>query len=244
MPKRIKFFIVHLTLSLLLVLIIVGFILFFWYPSPLSSAVGVTQIIVMLSLIDVILGPLLGLLVYKEGKKSLNFDLSIIIFIQVFALCYGIYTIEQGRPVWLVYNVDRLEVIRKNELIEDNIENAPKQFQQPSWFKPQFVGAEFAHDKKQRSDDMFIEVFSGISIAQKPERYVDLQEVKTKMQQKALTLNELEKYNLQQDVKRLLSKNPKANAWLPLKASAVDMVVLINKESAEVIKIVDLRPWS
>ena len=83
----------------------------------------------------------------------------------------------------------------------------PMQFQQPSWFKPQFVGAEFAHDKKQRSDDMFIEVFSGISIAQNPERYVDLHEVKTKMQQKALTLNQLEKYNVQQDLlqKRLVA---------------------------------------
>ena len=36
---------------------------------------------------------------------------------------------------------------------------------------------------------------------------------------------------------------PKADAWLPLKAAAVDMVVLVNKESASIIKIVDLRPW-
>ena len=36
---------------------------------------------------------------------------------------------------------------------------------------------------------------------------------------------------------------PKADAWLPLKANAIDMVVLVNKESASIIKIVDLRPW-
>ena len=59
----------------------------------------------MLLAIDVILGPLLGLLVYKEGKKSLKFDLSVIILIQIAALCYGVFSIEQGRPAWLVYNV-------------------------------------------------------------------------------------------------------------------------------------------
>lgn len=41
----------------------------------------------------------------------------------------------------------------------------------------------------------------------------------------------------------VLEKYPNTEAWLPLKASAVDIVVLVNKEKAEVIKIVDLRPW-
>ena len=44
-------------------------------------------------------------------------------------------------------------------------------------------------------------------------------------------------------VKKILAKYPQANAYLPLKANAVDMTVLINKDTAEIIKIVDLRPW-
>ena len=119
----------------------------------------------------------------------------------------------------------------------------PMQFQQPSWFKPQFVGAEFAHDKKQRSDDMFIEVFSGISIAQKPERYVPMAEVKHQIQQRAQNLELLKQFNDQQSVQKILAKYPQADAFVPLKATAVDMTVLINKEKGEVVKIVDLRPW-
>ena len=42
---------------------------------------------------------------------------------------------------------------------------------------------------------------------------------------------------------KILAKYQNADAWLPLKANAVDMVVLVNKESASIIKIVDLRPW-
>lgn len=244
MTKRITFFLRHLIICTLIAVLVVGIIFLFWYPNPLASAIGATHIILMLLAIDVILGPFLGLLVYKEGKKSLKFDLSIIIMIQISALCYGIYSVEQGRPAWLVYNVDRFELIRKNELVDNHIKDAQKQFQQVSWFKPQFVAVDFAKEKNQRHDDMFEEALGGISIAQKPERYVELSEAKLKIQQRALSFKDLEKYNSKDSIDKVLKKYPQANGWLPLKASAVDMVVLINTESAEVIKIVDLRPWN
>lgn len=243
MTQRLKFFLSHLSFSFLIALLVIGLVFFIWYPSPLATAVGVTYIFLMLLIIDVILGPLLSLLVYKEGKKTLKFDLSVIILIQITALCYGVFSIEQGRPAWLVYNVDRFELVRKNELINTNIQQAQPQFQQPSWFKPQYAATEFAKDTQQRNDEMFAEVFSGISIAQRPERYVELTQVKTQIQQRALPLVELQQYNPKTDVEKILAKYPKADAWLPLKTNAVDMVVLVNKESASVVKIVDLRPW-
>lgn len=243
MSKRLKFFLSHLFISFLIALLVVGLVFFIWYPSPLARAVGVTHIFLMLLAIDVIVGPVLGLLVYKEGKKSLKFDLSVIILIQIAALCYGVYSIEQGRPAWLVYNVDRFELVRKNELVDTNIQQAQPQFQKPSWFKPQYVATEFAKDIQQRNDEMFAEVLGGISIAQRPERYVELTQAKTQIQQRALPLKELEQYNSKADVEKTLAKYPNVDAWVPLKATAVDMVVLLNKEKAEVIKIVDLRPW-
>lgn len=69
MSKRLKFFIGHLSISFLIALVVVGVVFFIWYPSPLAKAVGVTHIFLMLMIIDVIVGPILGWLVYKEGKK-------------------------------------------------------------------------------------------------------------------------------------------------------------------------------
>ena len=243
MSKRLKFFFSHLSISFLIALLVIGLVFFVWYPAPLAKAVGVTNIFLMMLAIDVIVGPILGWLVYQEGKKTLKFDLSVIILIQIAALCYGVFSIEQGRPAWLVYNVDRFELVRKNELVDTNIQQAQPQFQQPSWFKPQYVAAEFAKDTQQRNDDMFTEVFSGMSIAQRPERYVELTQAKAQIQQRALPFAELEQYNSKTEVEKTLAKYPKADAWLPLKANAIDMVVLVNKESASIIKIVDLRPW-
>lgn len=241
--KRIGFFLGHLSASFLIACLISILVLYSWYPSPLATAVGVTHIFLMLLVIDVILGPLLGLLVYKEGKKTLKFDLSVIILIQITALCYGVFSIEQGRPAWLVYNVDRFELVRKNDLILENIGQAQPQFQQISWTDPQFAAVKLAVSPQQRNDEMFAEVFSGISIAQRPERYVELTQAKTSIKQRAQPLVLLNDFNDPKVVKMMLTQYPQATAFLPLKANALDMVVLVNKESASIIKIVDLRPW-
>lgn len=117
------------------------------------------------------------------------------------------------------------------------------QLQKPSWFKPQYVATEFAKDTQQRNDEMFAEVFSGISIAQRPERYVEITQAKNQIQQRAKKLDLLDQYNDQLVIKQTLAKYPQATAFVPLKANAVDMTVLINREKGEVVKIVDLRPW-
>lgn len=67
--------------------------------------------------------------------------------------------------------------------------------------------------------------------------------VKKQIQQRAQNLNELNQFNDKAAVQKVLSQYPQATAFVPLKANAVDMTVLINKEKGEVVKIVDLRPW-
>ena len=241
--KRLKFFFSHLFISLIIALLVIGLVFFVWYPSPLATAVGVTQIFLMMLAIDVIVGPVLGLLIYKEAKKNLKFDLSVIITIQIAALCYGVFSIEQGRPVWIAYNVDRFELVRKNEVITDHIDQALAQFQHTSWFKPQYVAVQFAADKKQREEDMFAEALGGISIAQKPERYVALSKVVPQIKTHAQSLDILKNFNDGKKLQSILAKYPQANAFVPLKAGHVDMTVLLDKNTGEVIKIVDLRPW-
>src|SRR5690606_38228317 len=141
-------------------------------------------------------------------------------------------------PAWLVLHADRFELVRKNDIILKNIDQAQPQFQHVSWSKPQFVAVKSASSTQQRQDDMFTEVLGGISLAQQPERYVEFTQAKNQIQQRAVPVEELEQYNSKTEVNKTLAKYPNADAWLPLKANAVDMVVLINKETAEVIKIV------
>ena len=69
MSKCTLFFIKHLLVSFIISILIVVWVLLIWYPAPLDKAVGVNQIFLMMGGVDVILGPLLCFIVYKENKK-------------------------------------------------------------------------------------------------------------------------------------------------------------------------------
>ncbi|MEG2443107.1 MAG: TfpX/TfpZ family type IV pilin accessory protein [Acinetobacter sp.] len=243
MSKRLKFFLSHLMISFLMALLVVGLVFFIWYPAPLAQAVGVTQIFLMMLSIDVIVGPMLTLLVYKEGKKTLKIDLTVIILIQITALLYGVYNIAQGRPLWLVQNGNRFELVRNNEIMDENIKLAKAEYQQASWFKPQFVAVNSGNTVEEKNKNLFEEVESGISAALRPERYTTLDQEKQNLVVHSRDLEELKKFNDSPKIQTILKKYPKANAWLPLRATTIDMTVLINKNTGEIVKIVDLRPW-
>ncbi len=242
MSKRLKFFLSHFAISCIIALAVMLLVFFVWYPSPLATAVGVTHIFLMLLAIDVIIGPVLGFIVYKEGKKTLKMDLGVIVLLQLSALAYGVFNIAEGRPVWLAYNVDRFELVRNNDIVEEKIAQALPQYQHPSWGKPQYVAVEFAKDSETRNEDMFGEALGGISLAQKPERYVDFSHAQAKIQQRMQPLEVLEQYNEQTVVQAIVKKYPQAIGFVPLKAVNVDMTVLVDAQG-DVIKIVDLRPW-
>lgn len=242
MSNRLRFFLTHLLLSCFVASVALSLIFCGWYPAPLAKAVGVTHLVVMMLLIDVIIGPILGFLVYKQGKKSLKFDLCTIVFIQILAFCYGIYSIFDGRPVWLVYSIDRIEVIQANNVNIQPKEKIRAEYKTPSLLKPQYVSTQLSENKEQRQSDMFNAVF-GLTLAQQPNRYMPLSSAKKDILKYSQNLEILNKYNGVQDVKNILQTYPQADSWVPLKAKVVDMVVLMNKEKGEVIQIVDLRPW-
>ncbi|MDN5626199.1 MAG: type IV pilin accessory protein [Acinetobacter sp.] len=243
MSKRLKFFLGHLLVSLLIAIAVIALVFFVWYPSPLATAVGVTHIFLILLVVDVILGPLLGLLVYKEGKKTLKMDLSIVVFIQVIALSYGIYSIYQARPAWIAFNYDHFELVRNNNIKTDHIDKAEDQYQQPTWLTPRYVAVKQATDPTEQQIIQMGAMLNGISLAQYPEYYISLNQVKEQMKVKAHALSELSQWNTDIVVQQTLKVYPNATAWLPLETYGIPMVILINKENAKVVKIVDLRPW-
>lgn len=243
MKPRLQAFVLHLAISALIALAVIGLVFFIWYPAPLASATGVTRIFLLLLAIDVILGPSLTLLVYKPGKKTLVFDLAVIACLQLAALSYGLYTVAEGRPAWLVFSVDRFELVRVNDIDERKLDEAPADYRQPSWLGPQWVAASNPADSDERNDLILESVFGGADLAQRPNLYQPLSAQKDAIAQRVLALSKLSEFNTAEHVNAVLAQHPRADAWLPLRASNQDMVVLMHKASAEVVAIVDLRPW-
>lgn len=242
MSKRIRFFLGHLLVSILIALCLSVIVFYYWYPSPLAKAVGVTQLFCMLVIIDVIIGPLFGLLVYKEGKKTLKFDLATVIVLQIAALGYGFYTIGQGRPAWIVYNNLSFVVVKNSDIEPKYLQKAETKFQQPSWLHPNIVAIQSIYTSQQKQSLDSLSQERNNAINRHPAYYTDIENVKVRLQMNAYPISMLEQYNDKQRVLDILHNYPNADAWLPLSAPVQDMVILINKEKGEVVKIVDLRP--
>lgn len=233
MSKRIKFFISHLTISALIACCIISVIFLLWYPGALASAEGVTYIILMLIIIDVIIGPALGFLVYKENKKTLKIDLGVIIILQITALSYGVYNIAQSRPVWIVQAGSVFQVVRLNMIDADSQKRAEVVYQEHSLLKPQWV----AVNEKIANARLFAEPTI------MPETYTNMNAAIVRISTRAKSIDKLQNFNQLDEVMQIIDKYPSANGWLPLRAADQDKVVLIDTNKGEVVKIVDLRPW-
>lgn len=100
---RLKAFASHLGISLIIFLVLLYLITFIWYPPPFFSTDGGWQGIRIIIGVDLVLGPLLTLIVFKPGKPGLKFDLTMIGLIQAGALTWGIWTIHHQRAIAAVY---------------------------------------------------------------------------------------------------------------------------------------------
>lgn len=242
MPIRLKMFSLHLGLSAVIAILALLLVFKLWYPAPLHAAVGVTHIFLMLLLVDVALGPLLTLLVYRVGKKTLLFDLAVIAVLQLSALGYGLWAVAEGRPAWLVFNVDRFDLVRVLDIDSRKLDEALAEYRYPSWLGPRWVAAVQPNDSDARSDLMFEAVLGGSDLPQRADLYRSLGESHEALQARMHALPELQRFNSMEQVQAMTRAWPEADAWLPLMADT-PMVVLLRKESAEVLAVVDLRPW-
>ena len=100
---RIKAFMSHLAISLVIFLVLLYFIVFIWYPQPFFSTDGGWQGIRLIAIVDIVLGPLLTLVVFKPGKPGLKFDMTVIALVQLSALSWGIWTTYNQRPAAVIY---------------------------------------------------------------------------------------------------------------------------------------------
>lgn len=113
---KLRAFLIHLSVSATIVGAILAVVFFIWYPYPYFEVSGAAAVVRVLIFVDLILGPLLTLILYRPGKPGLKFDMSCIFAIQLVALIYGTQVIYSERPAYLVFAVDRFEVLAHAEI--------------------------------------------------------------------------------------------------------------------------------
>lgn len=106
---------IHLAISLVVASLILILLFVIWFPSPLMG-LGAVQGVQIMLLVDLAIGPLLTLIVFKRGKRTLIMDLSVIAILQIAALGYGLTTVYGQAPSYMVLTYDGFYVVSRHEV--------------------------------------------------------------------------------------------------------------------------------
>ena len=106
----------HLWPSILVLAVIGSLILFVWYPSSFLQFKDTGKFSLLLVITASFTGPALTWFIYTKGKRGLGFDLIIIGLIQLTAIAWGTGALYQNRPYFMVFTVDRFEVLSMRDV--------------------------------------------------------------------------------------------------------------------------------
>ncbi|WP_223789724.1 hypothetical protein [Marinicella meishanensis] len=132
--SKIKASLTHFLLSALFITTFFLFAYFIWYQQVFFKISGVIEPLKLLLIVDVILGPLLTFIIYKEGKKNLKFDLMMIVLFQIMAFIYGAHSVYLGKPSLVIHRTGYLEVISENDINYAELSDEMKL--ENYWFRP------------------------------------------------------------------------------------------------------------
>lgn len=239
----------HLCISAVVAGIASALLLGVWYPPPYFHADGAGKLLALVVGVDVSIGPLLTLLVFKIGKRGLKLDLTVIAILQATALVYGFHVLVESRPVFMVAAVDRFVIVSAADISSADLAKASQpEWRHLSWTGPVLVGATLPKNVKQSNALLFSSLKGGKDIQDLPERYVPYTQVAAQMLVKAHNTQMLRTMRPAAvgEISRWLSARHLTESqvvWLPMQARTWDMVMMMNARSGKPIGPIPLDPW-
>lgn len=178
----------HLLICVAIASCVVALMLGLWYPRPLFEAVGGNDLLVILVGVDVMVGPMLTLIVFKLGKPGLKFDLVAIALMQATALAYGVHVVSLARPAFIVFVKDRFELVTVAELDPDALAEAKRpEFAEPPWTGPRLAAADLPVDPAERQQLVRLSAL-GLDAQHFPRYYVPYEARRAEVLARAATI--------------------------------------------------------
>ena len=235
----------HLLISIAVAALAFSLVFFLWYPAPLFAASGGERLVILLIGVDIVIGPLLTLIVYRAGKPGMTFDLAFIGVCQTIALLYGLHVITIARPAFVVFAVDRFVLVPANRLEDADLAQAPAAYRERSWRGPVWVAAVVPQDAGERMK-LALSGAQGKDIEAFPKYY----EPYSRHAREALARS--------RPVSRLAAQDPavldrlpagqrdaERLVYLPLigRGRGRELSVVLDRENGEVVTVLPVSPW-
>jgi hypothetical protein len=236
----------HLAVTAI-VIAAIGIGLLSWYPPELFQVAGADRLLLILAGVSMASGPLLTLLVYREGKRGMRFDLIVIVLLQIGLLGYGIYSTWASRPVFLVAAVDRLEMVYANQVRPEDLSVAPSRYRTLGQRRPRLVGLVLPTDPEQKEAVLFEEI-AGHPATPRPDLYGDYTIAAKSLLARARSVDTLlarggqDRTRVQAALRDVQVPASKVR-WVPLDAGRGTAVQLISAIDGRPLAVVAVDPW-
>ncbi len=160
---------IHLLISAGVAAIAAALVFGIWFPGIYRQVAGGRDLFILITSVDVVLGPLLTFAVFnlKKGWPHLRRDLAIIGVIQLAALIYGLIAVYGARPVAMVFETDRFRVITVAQVEMDELPKARPEYRQLPLTGPWLLGARAPKPGDEANEALF-KGLRGIDRAQRP----------------------------------------------------------------------------
>jgi hypothetical protein len=236
---------IHLLLSAAVAAVVLALMLTVWYPWPLFEIAGGSRLIFILTGVDVTLGPLITLIIFKSGKKGLKFDLTVIALAQLAALAYGIHTMFLARPVYIAFAVDQFELVTARDIDPRDLAQATRpEFKRIPLTRPRYIAVVPPTDPGERSR-LIEAVMKGKDLYMFPRYYAPYEQEAQTALKRAKSLGILLKRapGVVQSYLNSSGHTEEAVKFLPLRSPHADAAVLLDAASGAPLKILRVDPW-
>jgi hypothetical protein len=243
--SKLRAFLIHLAISATVVGTVFMIIFFFWYPNPYFRVSGADDIVRVLIGVDLVLGPVLTLVLFKSGKPRLMFDLSVIAVIQVSALIYGTTIIFQERPYFVVFAVDRFVVVPKKDIDMTKIKD--EAMKEKPWRGPILAFASLPADPKERDKLMFEVMDGGPDIERRAEYWSPYAEKIDLVMARAQALTDIRPRSdeARRQIAAVMARHENADRllYLPITSNVNVYSMIFDPVTKTAVDIVAVDPW-
>lgn len=245
--NRFQATLIHLVISICIGLLVLALMLGLWYPNGYFGLMGGATLFYLILGVDVTLGPLLTLIVFKQGKKTLKFDLTTIVLMQLVALIYGANVLFNARPVFSVFEGDFFRVTKAFELDD----KALSQAKNPLWRTKSLTGpvlvAAIAPTDSVAKQDMMLEALAGLDWNVFPKYYVDYNSQRnialTNSKPLATLINEAPENK--EKIDKFLNKHDatiEQFVYLPIISGFTVMTAVLDSKTADFFEVLEIEP--
>jgi len=243
---RWKASLIHLALSAVIYVALLYLIVFLWYPQPYFAADGGWQGVQLITGVDLVLGPLLTLIVFKSGKPGLRRDLTLIGLVQTVALVWGTWLVYDQRIAMVAYADGTFYTLNSSQLRAAGGQAPEVALQSSS--TPPYAYVRLPAEKRERQDFRLQALFSGKAIHQFGERYETLGEKNlAEVLKDGVVIGKYTAVSEQnrENLERFLVRHGGAAqdyVFLPLRCRYQQLLLALRRTDGSVVDTLDINP--